>query len=808
MMRLLPSLVFALLLVALPAAAQSPRAGQSAPAAPAATQAPPTRAQARVALEVLRDDAKRAQLITVLEAIARAPQPAAPQAAASQPAAPQPAASATPAAGATPTPEGGTPAAPAADSSALPLPLVPDSVGAQVLTGITQHLSQLSDALMTHAREIGDFPLLGQWAVRFALDPDRQAQALDVGWRLAVMLLIGLGIELGARRGLRRPAEILAAKAPPGSPPPSRDADSQEAAEEGQTEKLLRRLPTLLLLRRLPLALGRFCLELLPILAFLAACYVVVGSQLADGYTVRLVMLGVAHAYAGWRGLVALVRLLVAPGLPQLRLIRVSEEGALYLLHWTRRIAALAVFGYAAAEIGLLFGLYWIAYEALMKLIGLGVTGCLVVVIAQSRGAVAARLRVGAEDTRALARLRNRLAGIWHILAIFYLIALWGVWALDIPDGFGRLLRVVAAAAIIGTLARMLTVLAQSAFDRALSFSPETTLEHPGLEARIRAYQPIGRVLIAVLITAVALVTLAEAWGVDAFSWFTNDSLGERIVGALTTIGVTLVFALLVWELANAGMQRHLERLSHDQAARSARLRTLLPMLRTTLFGGICIVAGLMILSEIGVNIAPLLAGAGVIGLAIGFGSQKLVQDIITGLFLLLENAMQVGDVVSLGGLSGTVENLSIRTIRLRALDGSVHIIPFSAVTTVTNQTRDFGYAVVDVSIGYNEDPVHVGKVLREVAQEMRAEPRWHHAIRDDLDVMGVDKFLDSALVLRTRLKTTPAQRWAVARELNLRIKARFDELAIDSPWTSHRVPDTEPPPPPAAEPEGVGGHG
>ena len=231
-------------------------------------------------------------------------------------------------------------------------------------------------------------------------------------------------------------------------------------------------------------------------------------------------------------------------------------------------------------------------------------------------------------------------------------------------------------------------------------------------------------------------------------------------------------------------------------------------MLRTTLLGSICTVAGLMVLSEIGVNIAPLLAGAGVVGLAIGFGSQKLVQDIITGLFLLLENTMQVGDVVSLGGLSGTVEALSIRTIRLRALDGSVHIVPFSAVTTVTNQTRDFGYAVVDVSVGLNEDPDRIAGLVRDVAHDMRAEPRWETAIRDELDVMGVEKFLDNAVVLRTRVKTVPAQRWSVARELNRRIKARFDELAVESPWTSNRVlgnPPATPPVEPSPVVQGVG---
>jgi small conductance mechanosensitive channel len=196
------------------------------------------------------------------------------------------------------------------------------------------------------------------------------------------------------------------------------------------------------------------------------------------------------------------------------------------------------------------------------------------------------------------------------------------------------------------------------------------------------------------------------------------------------------------------------------------------------------------------VNIAPLVAGAGVVGVAIGFGSQKLVQDLITGLFLLMENTMQVGDVVTLGGLSGTVETLSVRTIRLRATDGSVHIVPFSAVTTVTNQTRDFSYAVIDVSVGLNEEPDRIADVLRELASEMRAEPRWENIIRDDIEILGVEKFVDMAWVMRVRIRTLPGQRWAVDRELNRRIKYRFDELAIESPITSTRVLSTNPPPP------------
>jgi small-conductance mechanosensitive channel len=252
----------------------------------------------------------------------------------------------------------------------------------------------------------------------------------------------------------------------------------------------------------------------------------------------------------------------------------------------------------------------------------------------------------------------------------------------------------------------------------------------------------------------------------------------------VTAVLVTLGGAMLLWEAANHWVERHLAKLAKEaQVARSARLRTLLPMLRTMLLGAILAVVGLLILSEIGVNTAPLLAGAGVLGIAIGFGSQKLVQDVITGLFLLLENTMQVGDVVSLGGLTGTVEDLSVRAIRLRAEDGSVHVIPFSAVTTVTNMTRDFGHAVIEVGVAYKEDYDRVIEVMRDIVAEMRGEPRWEGEIRDELEVMGLNAFGDSSVMIKARIKCGPFGRWSVLREFNRRLKTRFEAEGIEIPY-------------------------
>jgi moderate conductance mechanosensitive channel len=197
----------------------------------------------------------------------------------------------------------------------------------------------------------------------------------------------------------------------------------------------------------------------------------------------------------------------------------------------------------------------------------------------------------------------------------------------------------------------------------------------------------------------------------------------------------------------------------------------------------LAIVVGLVLLSEIGIDIAPLIASAGVLGLAIGFGAQKLVQDVITGLFILLEDSISVGDVVEVAGIGGVVEELSIRSIRLRDISGSVHTIPFSSVGTVTNLTKDFSFYVADIAIAYREDPDQVIEVCRAIVEEMRGEPAFERDILEPLDVLGVDQFADSAVIVKVRIKTKPIRQWAAGREFNKRMKKRFDELGIEIPF-------------------------
>jgi small-conductance mechanosensitive channel len=316
--------------------------------------------------------------------------------------------------------------------------------------------------------------------------------------------------------------------------------------------------------------------------------------------------------------------------------------------------------------------------------------------------------------------------------------------------------------------------------DRAMSPRADAPSRYPGIEARLALYHPAAASITRAAIYALAAIALLQVWGLGALDWLVATDLGHRLLSSVLSLAVTLLLAIAVWEFVNAAIERHLTRLAQEaQAARSARLRTLLPLLRTTLAIVIVVVAGMMVLSEIGVNIGPLLAGAGIVGVAIGFGSQTLVRDLITGIFLLLENAMQVGDTVTVSGLTGTVENLSVRIIRLRAGDGSVHLIPFSSVTTVTNVNRGLGNASVSVSVAGHEDTDRVSDVLKEIVASMREEADFQPRMLSDLQLWGVDKLDGASVTIAGQVVCTDSGRWSVQREFNRRMKKRFDELGI-----------------------------
>ena len=216
--------------------------------------------------------------------------------------------------------------------------------------------------------------------------------------------------------------------------------------------------------------------------------------------------------------------------------------------------------------------------------------------------------------------------------------------------------------------------------------------------------------------------------------------------------------------------------------AATKRIRTLMSVLWTIVVGLVWFVAVLTTLGQIGVNVTPVLAGAGIVGLAIGFGAQNLVKDLVSGFFLILENQVRVGDVAVINGTGGLVEAISFRTIVLRDEAAVVHVFPNGSITTLSNMTKDWSAYVVSVNVAYKEDPDRVVDVMRRAAEEMYTEPKYRSVMLEPIEIFGVDGFTDGSVTIKARLKTRPLEQFAIGREYRRRLKKAFDAEGIEMP--------------------------
>ena len=721
------------LLVAL-AIAAAISGGSAACAQPAAQPVSPpqgaaTPAEAQRVIETLQDPQKRADLIRNLEAIAKA--------------LPPPATSTTK----------------PATTMRSTVQLAPHGLGAQIIAGLSLWADRLTGDVATAAQTITAFPVLWHWVRGVEVEPDRRYALLNAAWRAAAAIGAGLVLEFLVGLGVARASAVVAQRAPAGH---RNDGGPDGAAMNGEWR----------LLRRLPFALAQLILDLAPIAVFWAAD-VVIGGLVSAAQT-REVIGVVIDAYASSRAILVVGCLFASPASDRLRLLRIGDEQAAYGMRWLRGITLVAVVGAAVAALVGLFAPYAQAAQTLDRLVALVVAIIIGLAVLRSRAAVAPLLRAAPTATGELAGWRNALAAIWHYLALVVIIALWIVWDAGAANGLDALGLLVGSVAIV-IAARLAAIIAAGALDRVFRRS----LGPPGAASRASRYYLAARYGVMALIAATTIVVLLQFWGADAFDWFRHGTTGARLLSALVTIAVAVIVSIVVWESANARLERRLARLSTaGSAAHAARLRTLLPILRAALLLTVLAVVGLTALSELGINIAPLLAGAGIVGVAVGFGSQKLVQDVIGGMFVLFENAVQVGDWITVAGLSGSVEQLSVRNIWLRGGDGAVHIIPFSAVTSITNNNRGAGNAAISLTVAFSEDTDRVFAALRNIAAEMRGEAIYGQLMLGEPQ-LWVDAVSAGGIIVAGQIACTDAGRWAVQHEFNRRLQKRLKTEGI-----------------------------
>ena len=277
---------------------------------------------------------------------------------------------------------------------------------------------------------------------------------------------------------------------------------------------------------------------------------------------------------------------------------------------------------------------------------------------------------------------------------------------------------------------------------------------------------------------------MQERWVTRLMERFIEWGMGSGI--RVLLVGVTMVLLLVITKQVLKRL-RNLYEGTLPSPAQRRRADTLTHVLRDVARVFILAVGTMMILSEVGIDLKPLLAAAGLGGLAIGFGAQSLVKDVISGFFILLEDSISVGDIVEVAGVNGVVEEVKLRTITLRDVSGNVHIVPNGIVDRVKNMTKGYSYSVLDVGVAYRVDVDRVMAVLIEIAEELRTDPLYAPEILEPLEMLGVDRFDESAVIIRCRLKTQPSQQWRIGREMNRRIKKTFDAKGIEIPFP-HRT--------------------
>lgn len=652
--------------------------------------------------------------------------------------APAPAPAATPAAPAT-----AAPAAPAADTDIIDIE-PQETFGTKALNLLISEAEFMRGEGNTLINNIAALPQLSSWFDQQVNDPHLHDRWVQTG--RDILYIVGLSF-LGAVAldFLFLPLRNNLRQRRPGS--------------------LSRKIGTLLVI---------LIIKLLPIFVFIGVSLTLLDQEEPQKFP-RFIALNLVYALALSNFAIACIRCCFAPRTEALRLIPTSTLQAVYACRWLTAFSLVIIYGYFCIDVARSIRIPAAVISAFTGLLGLALVLMTLIVIVQKRAFVAALLRgnlsAAQQDLSLFQNLRLWFARHWHVLAISYIVIGYLITALGVENGFALMLR--------GTILTLMIFVAM----RVL-FHATDRWGTDDMVSGSTVHHSILRVMLRFVIWIFAIIAAAAAWGANIRAFF-DTPLGQRLLGSAFSIGITVIIVALIYEGCNSAIERRLNRRDAEGKAlqASARVRTLLPMIRNVVFIGFSLIVGLVVMSEVGFNVGPLLAGAGIFGVALGFGSQTLVKDFLTGLFIVIENTIAIGDIVKIGDHSGTVEAMSVRTLRLRDQNGALHILPFSEVTNIINMTKDFAFAIINVGVAYHSDLDHVMNVIRAVGEDMQKDPIFKRVILEPVEIMGVDNLGDSSITILSRMRTRPGKQWDVKRQFLLKLKQRFDKEGIEIPF-------------------------
>jgi len=504
------------------------------------------------------------------------------------------------------------------------------------------------------------------------------------------------------------------------------------------------------------------------------------------------------------RFFILVANLVLSPAAPRLRLFPLPDEDAKFLFRWT---IAIVVTSIAIADIAYVFlgaGIGQESFLFLYSLSGLSVSILMVAVICQSRHRVARAIRP--EDPtgdKPESSLRVKFAGSWHWFAILYVIGMGVFWFIrGMAEGEIAMLSTIVSVFLIPLLIgisswaeRLLDIaagVAPSAFispdadspespaDPAVAPSEATADQKADRKSYLQQHLPLLKIIIRTLLVALLFFLILRLWGIDL-------PVGRIFTSTALNIMGLMLLGIVVWQFTKARIDRKIrEEMPDDDEEMEeggrggSRIGTLLVLLRKFVFSVLFVIVSLIILSSLGLDIGPLIAGAGVIGLAIGFGSQTLVRDILSGVFFLIDDAFRVGDYIETGGIKGMVQHISLRSVKLRHPRGMVFTIPFGDMGAVQNFSRDYIITKLDIRVRYDADIEKIRKIIKKIGKEFEQHDEIGPVLLSPIKSQGVREMDDSAMILRVKFKTPPGEQFVVRREVYRRIQERFREEGIE----------------------------
>jgi small-conductance mechanosensitive channel len=515
----------------------------------------------------------------------------------------------------------------------------------------------------------------------------------------------------------------------------------------------------------------RLTLDLLLLLVFVATVIGVFLIVYHGHQPSRELFVALLVATVQVRLAIILARLLLAPRVTAQRLLPFSDEAARGLY---RGVVAMAgLYGFAAVLRG--FMSQWGVSPEAWLLVMTGMNILFVAVLLHTvwgqRAPIAGLIR-GADP----GPLRWVLADLWPVLMTAYVLTT--LIAVTVERLTHQTFK--SNAGILTILVIILLPLLDMLLCRLL-------VERSVGREVVASYVPVLREGVHIAVIIGGLLLIAGLWDIDLFA-LAARGVGERVTGALINVGVALLLAYLVWQLAKTAIDRRLAREPGAEAVSergeaggtgASRLATLLPLARVFIFVTICVMATMTGLAALGVNIGPLLAGAGVVGLAVGFGSQALVRDIISGAFYLIDDAFRLGEYIDVGDAMGTVEKIGIRSMQLRHHRGPLNIVPYGGIRRLNNQSRDWAIEKLTFRLTYDTDIRQVKKILKKIGQELTDDPEIGPQLLEPLKSQGVMAMEDSAMVVRAKFMAKPGNQFVIRREAYQRIKQAFDEAGI-----------------------------